>query len=241
MIKELIDSGKIGNLQYIYSNRLNLGQVRTEENVFWSFAPHDISILQFLTESFPVDINTMGGAFLQDDIHDSTITFLSYPNNIKAHIYLSWLHPFKEHRIVIIGSKGMISFEDSLDSKPLKFYDKKFIRNKNNFEKIDGKIEKIDYEESAPLEEELKYFVNNLDEGDFKISNGENGLEVIRMMFPSEIIVNDSAIVPDNVNIIPLFTSSNQSTSMEEFFNLSPDPNANPSFRQLHESGKTAR
>ena len=65
-----------------------------------------------------------------------------------------------------------------------------------------------------------------------------NGLEAVRMMFPSEVIINDSALVPDNVNIIPLFTSSNQSTSMEEFFNLNPDPNANPSFRQLNEPGK---
>ena len=189
-IKELIDSGKIGNLQYIYSNRLNLGQVRTEEDVFWSFAPHDISILQFLTDSFPLDINTMGGAFLQDDIHDSTITFLSYPNNIKAHIYLSWLHPFKEHRIVIIGSEGMITFEDSLENKPLKFYDKKFILNKNNFEKIDGSIEDINYKQSPPLEEELKYFVKNLDKDRIEISNGENGLEVIQILESSSKQLN---------------------------------------------------
>tara|TARA_Y100000996_G_scaffold404050_1_gene377701 strand:- start:2657 stop:3637 length:981 start_codon:yes stop_codon:yes gene_type:complete len=180
-IKELLDANKIGKLQYVYSNRLNLGQVRTEENVFWSFAPHDISILQFLTGSFPEEINTMGGAFLQEDIHDSTITFLSYPNNIKAHIYLSWLHPFKEHRIVVIGSEGMITFEDSLDNKPLKFYDKKFILNKNNFEKIDGEIELIDYAKKAPLKEELKYFVNNLNKG-FDLSCGENGLEVIKIL-----------------------------------------------------------
>ena len=180
-IKQLINLGRIGKLQYIYSNRLNLGQVRTEEDVFWSFAPHDISILQFLTESFPLEINTMGGAFLQEDIHDSTITFLSYPNNVKAHIYLSWLHPFKEHRIVIIGSKGMISFEDSLDNKPLKLYDKRFIINEHNFEKIDGEIEQIEYEKKAPLKEELTYFINNLDKG-FKISDGENGLEVIKIL-----------------------------------------------------------
>tara|TARA_Y100001970_G_scaffold292990_1_gene437037 strand:+ start:2155 stop:3135 length:981 start_codon:yes stop_codon:yes gene_type:complete len=180
-IKELINIGRIGKLQYIYSNRLNLGQVRTEEDVFWSFAPHDISILQFLTESFPLEINTMGGAFLQEDIHDSTITFLSYPDNVKAHIYLSWLHPFKEHRIVIIGSDGMISFEDSLEHKPLKLYDKKFIINEHSFEKIDGEIERVEYEKKPPLKEELTYFINNLDKG-FKISDGANGLEVIKIL-----------------------------------------------------------
>tara|TARA_B100002051_G_C16709399_1_gene625766 strand:- start:625 stop:1605 length:981 start_codon:yes stop_codon:yes gene_type:complete len=189
-IKELINSGKIGELQYIYSNRLNLGQVRKEEDVFWSFAPHDISILQYITESFPLEINTMGGAFLQQDIHDSTITFLSYPNNIKAHIYLSWLHPFKEHRIVIIGSEGMLSFEDSLDNKPLKFYDKKFILNKNNFEKIDGEIEEIEYSTKSPLDEELIYFMNNLDTG-FEVSDGKNGLEVIKILSSSSKKLKD--------------------------------------------------
>ena len=180
-IKKLIRSNKIGKLQYIYSNRLNLGQVRTEEDVFWSFAPHDISILQYLTDSFPTNIDIMGGSFLQKHIADSTITFLSYPNNIKAHIYLSWLHPFKEHRIVVIGSEGMISFEDSITSKPLKFYDKKFIRNGVSFEKIDGEVEQIEYDKTSPLDNELIYFITNLEAG-FKTANGENGLEVIKIL-----------------------------------------------------------
>ena len=103
-----------------------LDEVRKEENVFWSFAPHDISLLQFLIGKFPLDITIKGGSYIQEGIHDTTLTILEYPNNIKAHIYLSWLHPFKEHRIVIIGSKGMISFEDSSPDKQLKFYKKKF-------------------------------------------------------------------------------------------------------------------
>ena len=112
-IKELIDDGKIGILQYIYSNRLNLGQVRTEENVFWSFAPHDISIFQYFTESYPEEIMAHGSSFLQKRIHDFTITQLAYPNGIEGHIFVSWLHPFKEHRLVVIGTEAMISFEDT--------------------------------------------------------------------------------------------------------------------------------
>ena len=189
-IKDLIDCGKIGKVQYIYSNRLNLGQVRKEENVFWSFAPHDISILQYLTNSFPIKINTMGGAFLQNNIFDSTITFLEYPANIKAHIYLSWLHPFKEHRIVVIGSNGMISFEDSAQNKPLKFYDKKFIVDKDNFKKIDGETEQIDYSHLPPLENELSYFIDNLDYG-FSISNGKTGLEVVKILSSASEKIKD--------------------------------------------------
>ncbi len=181
-MKELIDSGKLGRLQYIYSNRLNLGKVRTEENVFWSFAPHDISILQYFTDSYPEDIQTTGGAFLQNGVYDTTITTLSYPNNVKAHIYLSWLHPFKEHRIVVIGSEGMLSFEDSMDSKPLKFYDKKYIIKDSIPEKHEGNVELIDYPALAPLEEELRYFIDNMDLDKLGISNVESGLDVIKIL-----------------------------------------------------------
>ena len=109
-IKEMIDSGKIGKLEYIYSNRLNLGTVRTEENILWSFAPHDISIFEYFIGSNPIEVVSRGGAFLQPGIHDTTMTTLTYPNNVVGHIFVSWLHPFKEHRMVMIGSKGMISF-----------------------------------------------------------------------------------------------------------------------------------
>ena len=95
-IKKMIDNGEIGDLQYIYSNRLNLGKVRTEENVFWSFAPHDIAIFQYLTDSIPMQINANGSTFLQEGIPDSTMTQLEYENGVKGHIFVSWLHPFKE-------------------------------------------------------------------------------------------------------------------------------------------------
>ena len=91
-IKKMLDLDIIGDLQYIYSNRLNLGAVRTEENVFWSLAPHDISIFQYLTETKPLKITSTGGAFLQDGIHDTTLTILEYEGNIKGHIFVSWLH-----------------------------------------------------------------------------------------------------------------------------------------------------
>jgi len=181
-IKNLINDGKIGDLQYIYSNRLNLGNIRSEENVFWSFAPHDISIMQYLIESFPIEIISRGGSFLQNDIHDTTMTFLEYPNNIKAHIYVSWLHPFKEHRLVVIGSKGMLSYEDSSEKKLINFYDKKYILNKNIPIKKDGQISTIEYESIPPLELEMKYFVNHLDGKPIKIANGDNALEVIKIL-----------------------------------------------------------
>ena len=97
----------------MYSNRLNLGTIRTEENVFWSFAPHDIALFQYFSGSVPLQITSKGSDILQPGIHDTTITSIQYPDNIMGHIFVSWLHPFKEHRFVIIGSKGMLHFEDS--------------------------------------------------------------------------------------------------------------------------------
>ena len=149
-IKEMLDLGIIGDLQYIYSNRLNLGAVRTEENVFWSLAPHDIAIFQYFTDSYPETIKANGASFIQEKIHDSTITQLKYPHGIEAHIFVSGLHPFKEHRLVVIGSEAMISFEDSTKQKPLKLYSKKIIMDKGIPEKIDGPVEEIEYEKKCP-------------------------------------------------------------------------------------------
>ena len=181
-IKKLIEDGKIGKLQYIYSNRLNLGQVRTEENVFWSLAPHDISIFQYFTESYPEEIKANGSTFLQKGIHDSTITQLQYPNGVEGHIFVSWLHPFKEHRLVVIGSEAMITFEDSAEGKPLKLYSKKFNIDNGIPEKIDGPVKLIDYEHKMPLTEELKYFVKHLDIKTPKVANGQHALKVTKIL-----------------------------------------------------------
>ena len=181
-IKKMIDKGEIGELQYLYSNRLNLGKVRTEENVFWSLAPHDIAIFQYLTSSSPKKINATGSTFLQEGIPDSTITQLEYENGVKAHIFVSWLHPFKEHRLVVIGSEAMITFEDSRNDKPLKFYSKKFSLQSGIPEKIDGPVKLLPFKNSKPLEVELDYFINHLESVKPKISDINHGLEVVRIL-----------------------------------------------------------
>ena len=178
----MLDFDIIGDLQYIYSNRLNLGAVRTEENVFWSLAPHDISIFQYFTESMPRKITSTGGAFLQKGIHDTTLTVLEYEGNIKGHIYVSWLHPFKEHRLIVIGSKGMISFEDSTKNKPLILYSKSYEMSGGIPEKKDGPVEIIPYGNEMPLTEELKYFIQHLDGSPLNIANGQNAVDVVDIL-----------------------------------------------------------
>ena len=181
-IKEMIENGNIGELQYIYSNRLNLGKIRIEENVFWSLAPHDIAIFQYLTNSSPINVQATGSTFLQKGIPDSTLTHLEYKSGVKGHIFVSWLHPFKEHRLVVIGSESMISFEDSLEGKPLKLYSKKFDLGSGVPEKIDGPVQWVPYKQKMPLKEELQYFINHLDGKKLKIANGEHGLDVVEIL-----------------------------------------------------------
>jgi len=181
-IKSMIQEGKIGNLQYIYSNRLNLGRVRTEENVFWSFAPHDISIFQYFVEKQPKDIFAKGSSFISDQIADTTIMMLEYPGNISAHIYVSWLHPFKEHRLVVIGSEGMITFNDSDEGKPLKYHNKSVKLENGNPVYSDGNVKEIDYEKSMPLTNELEYFLECVNGKTPEIADGNNGVEVLKIL-----------------------------------------------------------
>ena len=181
-IKTMIQNGMLGKLQYIYSNRLNLGIVRKEENVFWSFAPHDISLFQFFTESFPVDVKSSGGAFIQKNIHDTTITYLKYPNGIQGHIFVSWLHPFKEHRMVIIGSKGSLHFEDAVENKPLLYYEKDQNGN-NDLNSIKNKPSKtINYESILPLTNELKYFIDVIRGKAIDKATLNEGLNVVKIL-----------------------------------------------------------
>ena len=181
-MKELIDGGTIGRLQYIYSNRLNLGTVRQEENILWSFAPHDISIFQHFTGSFPREIVSRGGMFLQPHIHDSSMTVLAYPDHCVGHIFVSWLHPFKEHRIVVIGSKGMLSYEDSSQDRNILFYEKGIDWVQGEPIKHEGPTDIIPYEKIPPLDEELNYFADHLDGSPIGLADGRNGVEVLEIL-----------------------------------------------------------
>ncbi len=198
-IKELIDSGKIGKLEYIYSNRLNLGTVRTEENILWSFAPHDISIFEYFIGSNPVEVVSRGGAFLTPGIHDTTMTSLTYPNNVVGHIFVSWLHPFKEHRMVMIGSKGMISFEDSSAEKDILFYEKGIDWVQGEPIKRDGPTEVIPYDKGFPLTNEIQYFIDHLDGSKLEIADGQNAFDVLEVLEKATVSLQGEQAEADSV------------------------------------------
>ena len=154
-IKELIDSGTIGDVYYMYSTRIKFGVVRCEENVFESFAPHDLATLNYFAGEPAQRMTLDRGYFLQQDICDYVMAFLEYRNNIKAHILVSWLHPFKEQRVVVVGSKGMIWFDDAGD-KQVRLCDKhiEWVDGVPTCEETESEIVPVDYSQ-MPLEREL--------------------------------------------------------------------------------------
>ena len=181
-IKKMLNNGRLGMLQYIYSNRLNLGTVRSEENILWSFAPHDISIMQYLTGNNPVSVSAKGAVFLQNDIEDTTLTFLEYPDNVHAHIFVSWLHPFKEHRLLVIGDKGMLVFEDSLKDDKLKYYEKGYHKVNGVLEKFDNEYEVVKIDIRQPLAEEQKHYFDCVIKGKKPLTNGVHAVEVLEIL-----------------------------------------------------------
>ena len=202
-IKDMVDGGKIGELYYLCSTRLNLGTVRSEENVFWSFAPHDISICNFIVGSPAVEVSTSGGKYLQNDISDIVMAQMEYPGNVKAHIFVSWLHPFKEQRIIVIGSKGMLSFDDASKEKHIYFHNKKIAFEDGLPQKIEEPDEIITYDTSRALDNELQYFVDKLDKK-IEIADGESGLEVVKVLenaSTASFFVHESSVVDENVKI----------------------------------------
>ena len=181
-LKDIVDSGEVGNINYIYSSRLNLGKFRTEENILWSFAPHDISVITFLLDSLPEFVSAHGGYYLHKDIADVTVTNLSFPNNTRAHIFVSWLHPYKEQKLVVVGDRKMVVFDDARKDDKLVLYDHK-IELIDQFP-IATKQEPVpvDVDTTEPLKLECQHFLDCIRSRKRPRTDGENGLKVLRIL-----------------------------------------------------------
>lgn len=182
-IKALVDGGRIGKLYYMYSNRLNLGTVRTEESVFASFAPHDISVLDYLAGAPALEVRSCGSKYLQQTVFDTTLTHLRYPGNVGGHIFVSWLHPFKQQLLVVVGSEGMISFDDASPRKEIKLYHKKVDFENGVPVKVEKPDEVVPYPPLQPLTEELRYFVDRVrDRGPIEVNSALDGYHVVQVL-----------------------------------------------------------
>ncbi|MGB9595541.1 MAG: Gfo/Idh/MocA family protein [Candidatus Poribacteria bacterium] len=123
-LKQMVQNNELGEIYYIYSQRVNLGRIRKDENALWSLAPHDISIIMYLLESEPLIVSAIGKSYIQDDIEDVAFLNMTFPNNIMAHVQLSWLDPHKIRMTTIVGSKKMVVFDDMDTTEMVKVYDK---------------------------------------------------------------------------------------------------------------------
>ena len=182
-LKELVDGGALGKIRYIYSNRLNMGLLRREENVLWSFAPHDISVVLGLTGEMPESIRAQGGNFLNKNIADTTVTLLNFASGIRAHIFVSWLHPFKEQKLVVVGDKQMAVFDDTapwneklqLFSHSVDWKGQVPVANK-----ADAQL--IDVPQDEPLRAECAHFIKCIETRQTPRTDGEEGLRVLNVL-----------------------------------------------------------
>ena len=177
---ELVQSGELGRVRYISSNRLNLGKVRREENILWSFAPHDIAIILRLMGSMPFQIAAYGGSYVQPNIADVTVTHLLFDNGVRAHIYVSWLHPFKEQRLVIVGSKKMASYDDV--TKHLVLYDQRVEVQEGQPVPIRGNGDLVNFSDDEPLLLECRAFLDAIATRRPPVTDGHSGLRVLQVL-----------------------------------------------------------
>ena len=182
-LKHLISKGNLGRLLYIYSNRLNLGKFRNEENILWSFAPHDISMILGLAGDLPETVYATGACHLNPRIHDVTTTHLSFKNGIQAHIFVSWLHPYKEQKLVVVGDRGMAVFDDSLPwGEKLKLYPHQVTWVKGLPHPEKAEVINVPIEISEPLKLECQHFIDCIKNKQKPHTDGFEGLHVLQVL-----------------------------------------------------------
>jgi predicted dehydrogenase len=181
-LQELIEQGELGKLEYIYSNRLNMGKVRREENALWSFAPHDISVILLLNKQMPIQVTATGGTYLQPNVADVTVSTMLFDRGVRAHLFVSWLHPYKEQKLVVVGERRMAVFDDVLKTGKLQLYDKKIDLVNGQFvvEKPTARV--IDFSPEEPLLLECRHFLECLETRRTPKTDGHDGWRVLKVL-----------------------------------------------------------
>jgi UDP-2-acetamido-3-amino-2,3-dideoxy-glucuronate N-acetyltransferase len=180
-LRALIDQGALGRVLYCYSNRLNMGLIRTEENILWSFAPHDISVLLHLLGEEPVAVEAGGQSYLTPGVVDVTLSTLKFKSGVTAHIFVSWLHPSKEQRLVIVGSEKMAVFDDTAEQK-LQLYPHRVEWSGRAPRAVKADAIAVDLPQAEPLKEECRHFLECVAQRRKPLTDGQEGLRVLRVL-----------------------------------------------------------
>lgn len=188
-MKELVDGGDLGQIYYLYSTRVNLGRIQQDLNAFWSIAPHDVSIMNFLLDGMPLEVSARGARYLSDKVEDVIFVDLAYPDGVVAHIHASWLDPSKVRKMTIVGSKKMVIYDDIDPEGKVRVYDKGAERLIGNsvFGEFQYKLRTGDIyiprlDLTEPLQYECAHFAECISQGRRPRSDGWSGLRVVRVL-----------------------------------------------------------
>jgi UDP-2-acetamido-3-amino-2,3-dideoxy-glucuronate N-acetyltransferase len=216
-LKQLVDGGELGRIRYIYSTRLNLGRIRREENILWSFAPHDISVILGLLGDVPERVEAQGGNYLDPRIADVTVSLLAFANGVRAHVFVSWLHPFKEQKLIVVGDRAMVVFDDVEPLDKLVVYPHSIEWRDHVPEPRRAEGRSIAFAAEEPLRAECRHFLECLRTRGRPRTDGEEGLRVLRVLQACQTALeagtravparsftaHESAFIDDDVEIGP--------------------------------------
>jgi predicted dehydrogenase len=184
-LKELIDGGELGRVLYIYGNRLNLGQLRADENALWSLGAHDVSVLLRLAGEEPYEVEARGESYMREGVEDVVFCFLRFPSGLAAHLHLSWLDPHKERRFTVVGASRMATFDDMALEGKIAVYDKGFDERTESYGEYitrSGDIWSPRLSNAEPLRLECEHFISSIRRGTSPVSDGAAGLRVVRVL-----------------------------------------------------------
>jgi predicted dehydrogenase len=184
-LKEMAEAGELGEIHYIYGNRLNLGKLRADENALWSLGAHDVSVVLRLVDEEPSELSAFGESYMREGIEDVVFCFLRFPSGVAAHLHLSWLDPHKERRFTVVGSKRMATFDDMSLERKIEIYDKGFDQDFSSYGEYiarSGDIHSPRISNEEPLRIECSHFVDCIVEGREPRSGAASGLRVVRVL-----------------------------------------------------------
>ncbi len=179
-LRQLIADGELGAVRYVYSTRLNLGKVWLEENILWALAPHDISVILRLVDAMPFQVVSTGGACIQPNVFDVSVTQLLFENGVAAHVFVSWLHPFKEQKLVVVGSKRMAVFDDV--RRELVVYDQRVDVHGGEPVPIRGEGRLVEYSNDEPLKLECRAFLDAMRSREPPLTGVASTMRVMRVL-----------------------------------------------------------
>jgi predicted dehydrogenase len=184
-LKGLVDDGSLGDVHYVYGNRLNLGKLRADENALWSLGAHDVSVVLRLAGEEPVECHAHGESYMRESVEDVVFCYLRFPSGLAAHLHLSWLDPHKERRFTVVGSRRMATFDDMTVEQKLAIYDKGFDQSFDGYREYiqrSGDVWFPHVPNEEPLRIECRHFLERMLDGAPPRSDGAAGLRVVRVL-----------------------------------------------------------